>query len=190
LPLNGLLFISFSVLSIAHALLDGTLLPERAELVEVKSDRGKDHLDAHAWHGGLVTSRHGNVRRMKDAFEPRVVPLARRSFFAMRRFRSVSRMLRGDDSEHLVSSHRRGVAVGYCALIAFFYLGTRPRLLWSGQSGCREPLRWSFRVSNEPEVCIHVAVELVAELGFGALLCQRTLLAPPRLRIVSARRIN
>jgi hypothetical protein len=62
LPLNGLFFLPFSVLSIAHALLDGTLLPERAELVEVKSDRGKDHLDVHPWHGGRGNGVRGEDR--------------------------------------------------------------------------------------------------------------------------------
>ena len=54
LHLNGLFFYFPSFLSIATALLDRTQLLERAELVEVKADRGKKIVLTHT-RGTVVT---------------------------------------------------------------------------------------------------------------------------------------
>ena len=111
LPLNGLFSSLSPFLSIATARLDDTLLPERAELEEVKSDRGKDHLDAHPLYRG-----HKNVRRVKNAVDHCVMPLARRSLFTdaaiPQRIPNADRMIPS------TAFHRRGVAFRHCAVIA------------------------------------------------------------------------
>jgi hypothetical protein len=93
----------------APARLDRAQLPERAELAEVKSNHGKDHLDVHPLYRG-----HEDVRRLKDAVDHGVVPLARRSLFAnaaiQQRIQNAGGMIPSTSFYLIVAEYLLGVA--------------------------------------------------------------------------------
>jgi hypothetical protein len=101
------------------------------------------------------------VCRIKDSFDHRVVPFTRGSLSANS---AIPQFIQ--DTERMISCtspHRRGVPFGLSTLISsvsvhdLAFLGEIYLAIVNGCSG-------RFELANEAKICIHVAVELVAEI--------------------------
>jgi len=159
-----------------------SLLPERKELIEVKSKSGKDHLYVHPRHRG-----NQYVSGFEYPFNYCIVPLNGCSLLADS---EIPQLIH--DAERMISStsfHRCGIAPGYCAVITtisvcdFSLFGEVHLAVMSRCSG-------RFELANEAVLHVQLSVELVAKIGFAALLYPRAIFASTRLRFLTTRLIR